>query len=92
MACPYLAAYQDKLATPRAPSQDNVCYAGGTAYWEYGVVDPVIQRQLCFAQRRHRGCPRYNKALERKTPYPDGSVPEATRSRRGDRPWWQFWR
>lgn len=92
MACPYLASYTDKLTTPRQPNQGNVCYASGTAYWEYGIVDPVIQGQICFSQRGHLNCPRYKKALQRQTPYPDGSVPQEKGQRRGgDRAWWQFW-
>ena len=90
MACPYLASYVDKLAAPSRPSPDNVCFAAGTSYWPYGVVDPLLQRKICFGQRSHRNCPRYKKALERGTPYPDGTEPGAAR-RDGERRWWQFW-
>lgn len=86
--CLYLATIREKQRSPAQASQDNVCYASGTAYWEYGLVDPVLQKRICFTGG-YAKCPRYIKAAAKQTPFPSGGAPGTEPL--PARPWWKFW-
>lgn len=86
--CRYLATIREKQRSPDQVSPDNVCYASGTEYWEYGLVDPVLQKRICFSDG-HPKCPRYIKAIAAQTPLPSGAAPGTQPPRA--RPWWKFW-
>ena len=90
MACPYLASYSNKTATPAKPADENVCYGAGTQYWDYVPVAPMIQDRLCLKTRFH-SCQRFQKANQEDHSYPDGAKPSQSPRGAAAKPWWKLW-